>query len=361
MSTDFRPIDYSVSDVGKIMKSSKKRHMWSFVFKSKRFTLCVFESLKSGKFRIELNKKCIYETIGGKRSISKKVHDARLGTMTIELMKITNNQYRLTINNNTFESKSSQQKLFVYETFEQKQKNLQKQSKANEGEDYFGLNKGTSKGLKGSDLFGKFKGKNQKSEKLKLKFGAKKKDGLFKFDNNVFGKKGNFGENDFFGAKNTKTKTKKSDPFAEGSDLFASKKNKKVTTDFDGFDIFGDSKKKGNVGSISKNKASAFDDFGFGAKKTNAKNNQKSNWDDIDFFGNKKKKTNEDKSGGQGRSAQNEIFGGPAKKSQDEDLLDFDIGVPSKPEKKDFGDLNWDMPVKPKKPLKKVSLTWKIF
>lgn len=369
MTGEFRSIDYSVNDVGKIMKSSKKRHMWVFIYKSKRFTLCVFESLKSGKFKIELNRKPVYETVGGKRSISKKVHDSRVGALTIELMKITNNQYRLTVNNNTFELKNANEQLFVYETFEQKQKKLQSKGEKNAGDEFFGIGKGGSKGLKGSDLFGDFKGKAQKSEKLKLKFGGKnaKTASKFQFDKGVFAKKGKFGENDFFGAKAATKKPAKKDPFADGGDIFGSKKTKKVTSDFDGFDLFGN-QQKGGKGSVAKKKAN-FDDFGFGPKKgSNVRQTQKKdNWGDMDFFGNSKPKGQaKGRSGLQNRSAKDEIFGTPTppkNTAADDDLLNFDIGVPGKPAPKPapkpaknegFGDLDWDMPVKPKKSLKKV-------
>lgn len=331
--------------------------MWVFVYKSKRFTLCVFESLKSGKFKIELNKKFIYETVGGKRSISKKVHDSRVGPMTIELMKITNNKYRLTINNNTFEMKNANEQLFVYETFEQKQKKIQTQSKKHESEEFFGFNKGGgSKGLKGSDLFGDFKGKAKTSGKMKLKFGSKaqKKD-MFKFDKGVFDKKGKFGENDFFGAKMSKKQPKKKGIFGNDDDIFGTKNQKKKKTgDFDGFDLFGN-KKPNNV---PKKKPTNFDDFGFGNNNSNKnkqsnyrRNQQNSKWSKNDDIFGKASKPN--------RSAKNEIFGTPAPaKNTDDDLLNFDIGEPSKPapQKKStgFGDLNWDMPVKQKKSLKTV-------
>ena len=378
MSTDFQPLDYNVNDVGKIMKASKKRHMWIFRYKSKRFTLCVFESLKSGKFKIELNKKKIYETIGGKRSISKKVHDSRLGTLTIELMKITNNKYRLTVNKNTFESKNKAENLFVYETFEQKQKKIQQEAANKKNEDFFGINSKSkgSKGLKGSDLFGDFKGKSNKGNKMKINFGMKnqKKKDLFTFDKGVFGKKGKFGNNDFFGAKKSKNKNiKKQDPFGEGSDLFSSKKNKKITSDFDGFDIFGGSK-KGGQNSVAKKKT-GFDDFGFGNKKP-AKTKKKDGWDDFDFFGkskpnpkNNKNKILDNSSGPKkSRLAKNEIFGNQPK-VEDSDLLNFDIDVPTpsqpvqppKPvQSGGFGDLDWDMPVKTKKPVAKVKIFLKI-
>lgn len=348
MSTDFQPIEYKVDDVGKLMKASKKRHMWMFRFKSKRFTLCVFESLKSGKFKIELNKRKIYETVGGKRSISKKVHDSKVGALTIELMKITNNQYRLTLNKNTFETKQSHQRLFVYETFEEKQKKMQQQGSKKVDEDFFAIGKGKA-GLKGSDLFGDFKSKTQKTEKLKLKFGGKgqqKKD-LFRFDKGVFGKKSKFDQKDYFGSKNKAQPKAKKDPFAKGSDLFASKK-KKPASDFDGFDLFGNNSKPKRAPAKSND---AFADFGFGSKKPKPK---AAGWGDADIFGQKSPgKANPPK-----RSAKNEIFGAPQKPAQDEDLLNFDIGQPTpsqKPQKsKGFGDLDWDMPVKPSKQPKKV-------
>ena len=375
MSSDFQPLDYSVNDVGKIMKASKKRHMWIFRYKSKRFTLCVFESLKSGKFKIELNKKKIYETVGGKRSISKKINDSRLGILTIELMKITNNKYRLTVNKNTFESKNNSKNMFVYETFEQKQKKLQKEGASKKQEDFFGFNnnsgKSGAKGLKGSDLFGDFKGKSQKTNKMKINFGNKnqKKANLFQFDKGVFGKKGKFGDNDLFGAKKVNKKmNKKSDPFGEGSDLFGSKKNKKITSNFDGFDIFGGNS-KGGGNNANKKKSTGFDDFGFGKKPSN---NKKEGWDNFDFFGNKnptKNKPNDntfDNSSGNKakRTAQNEIFGKPSQpKANDTDLLGFDIDIPNtevQPKQStnnaEFNDLNWDMPVKQKKPVKKVNI-----
>jgi hypothetical protein len=358
MSKDFRSIDYSVNDVGKIMKASKKRHMWVFVYKSKRFTLCVFESLKSGKFKIELNKKSIYETVGGKRSISKKVHDSRAGPLTIELMKITNNKYRLTVNKNTFETKNANEQLFVYETFEQKKKQIENQSKNKESEEFFGFGKGGgSKGLKGSDLFGDFKKNSKTSGKMKLNFGGKtqKKD-MFKFDKGVFDKKGKFGENDFFGAKNNKKKPAKKGIFGDDDDIFGKKiPQKKKASDFDGFDLFGNQKSN----KPQKKKQTNFDDFGFGNVNSNKQSNYKRNqqnskWSKNDIFGKPNKPS---------RSAQDEIFGAPArapvpKKNADDDLLNFDIGTPSNPPPKnnpsDFGDLNWDMPVKPKKSLKKV-------
>jgi hypothetical protein len=362
MSKDFQSINYSVSDVGKIMKASKKRHMWVFRYKSKRFTLCVYESLKSGKFKIELNKKWIYQTVGGKRSISKKVHDAKVGSMTIELMKITNNKYRLTVNNNTYESNQAQQKLFVYETFEQKKKKLQQEADKNKGEDYFGFNKGGgSKGLKGSDLFGDFKKQNGGKMKFNIGKTQKKSNDLFSFDKKSFGKKAKFGENDFFGAKSNKNKKAKKDPFAEGSDLFASKKNRKVNHDFDGFDLFGGSKKQSGGGVEKKKKMDAFADFGFGNKtKKVAKKN--TGWDDMDIFGGKKQPS---RLANKGRTAKNEIFGAsrskpqnpPQQAAKDADLLDFDIGInqpPSKPTNNNFGGFDWDVPAQPKKPEVKV-------
>ena len=298
-------------------------------------------------------------------------------------MKITNNKYRLTVNKNTFESKNKAENLFVYETFEQKQKKIQKEAANKKNEDFFGINsssKGGSKGLKGSDLFGDFKGKSSKSNKMKINFGLKnqKKKDLFTFDKGVFGKKAKFGNNDFFGAKKSnKNNTKKNDPFGEGSNLFASKKNKKITSDFDGFDIFGGSK-KGGQNSVTKKKNTGFDDFGFGTKKP-ANTKKKDNWGDFDFFGKPQNKSKPnrnntfDNSSGPktGRSAKNEIFGNPVQpKVEDSDLLDFDIGIPAsnqqvqpaKPvQSGGFGDLDWDMPVKPKKSVGKVVIFGKNF
>jgi hypothetical protein len=296
MSGELIALSYNVQDVGKIMKSSKKRHQWNFNFKGKKFMLCVFESLKTGKFRVELNNKLIYEVVGGKRSISKKVQDPRVGQLTIELMKITNNKYRLSVNNNTFEINNSNiHKMFNYETFEEKQKQIQKKNNSKKEEEYFGINNRNEQKQTGQkkisfnskNIFGDFKAKAKQGGIGKINLGFNKnedKKNLLKFDQGIYGKNGKFDEKNFFGNKNNKSKPKK-DLF--GDDFFKKSKNKK--NDFEDFDMFGNQqkpKKPANTG---------FDDFGFGEKSSKPQSkptgsNTQSNWDEFDIFGDNKAK-----------------------------------------------------------------------
>lgn len=296
MSGELIALSYNVQDVGKIMKSSKKKHQWNFTFKNKKFMLCVFESLKTGKFRIELNNKLIYEVVGGKRSISKKVQDPRLGQITIELMKITNNKYRLSVNNNTFEINNSNiHKMFNYETFEEKQKKIQNKNNSKKEEEYFGINKASEQNQTGQkkisfnnkNIFGDFKAKAKQGGIGKINLGFNKNDNksnILKFDQGIYGKNGKFDEKNFFGNKKMKAKPKK-DLF--GDDFFKNSKNKK--NDFEDFDMFGNQskgKKQANIG---------FDEFGFGDSSNKAQSKQtgsntNGNWDEFDIFGDNKAK-----------------------------------------------------------------------
>ena len=374
MSNDLEAISYNVKDVGKIMKSSKKRHDWKFLFMSKPFTLQVFESLKTGKFKIVLNGKSIYETTDRKRSISKKIHDSKVGSMTIELMKVTNNEYRLTINKNTFEKKKKNQKtLFTYETFEQKQKKITSKMGKDEGEDYFGIGK---KNLKGSDLFGNLQGSKAKNDnKFKLNFGDNTKKDTnkgFNFNKGVFGKKGKFEETDFFGAIKSKTK-KGGTLFGKDDDIFGSKKPK--SNNFADFGLFGSKKAKTKPATTAKN--SDFGMFGDSKPKTKQASNNKPGWDNFDIFGESKKPASnnqnftDDVFGGgssgthkpqivkQNNNINDDIFGDSSTTQQPKVERDdlFDLGIDSTPapvpqqpvKKNDFLDLNWDMPVKANK------------
>ena len=304
MSSDLVAISYEVFDVGKIMKASKKKHQWDFKYKNKKFRLCVFESLKTGKFKLELNNKVIYEITGGKRSISKKVQDPRLGQITIEIMKITNNQYRLSINNCTFEkSDINVQNMFKYETYEEKQKKIQMNNNNKKEEDYFNIGKGTNdQGKETTKLslnsklnFGAINNKGSSSGLGKLNLGFNKdpnKKNLLKFDKGIFGKQGKFDEKNYFGNATNKD-NKKKDIFS--NDFFKNKNsssnNTKKNTNFGDFDIFGEqqsSSNRNNNNNINKNTNVGFDDFGFGNQSSKNTNNniKKNNFDnDFDIFG----------------------------------------------------------------------------
>lgn len=319
MSGGLQPMSYNVYNVGKIQKASKKRHEWIFTFKHKRFVLNVFESLKSGKFRVELNRKTVVEMIGGKRSISKTVHDMRLGKLKIDLMKITNNQYRLSVNNNTFEGdKKRTNSEFKFETFEEKERAIKRKARDNKAEQYFG----NAGGVSGKDLFGNLKAK-EKTGKIRLGFGKqKKKNDLFTFDTGVFGKKGKFNDKDFFGARKTKKNVgfKNKNAFANG-DLFAKPKSKtKKTANFNDFGDYMDSKPKAQ----QKDPFDLFGDVQPAAKKQPApkKNN---NWGDFDVFGAKPKKNFEKKPAQQDFFAVNNQRNAPS--NNQGGLLDFDIGI----------------------------------
>ena len=326
MSGGLQSVSYNVFNVGKISKASKKRHEWIFVYKHKKFVLNVFESLKSGKFRVELNRKKLVEMIGGKRSISKTVHDMRLGKMKLDLMKITNNQYRLSVNGNTFEgSKKKANSEFKFETFEEKERAVKSKARDNRAEQYFGQGGAVT----GKDLFGNFKAKEKGGKiKLGLPSDRNKKD-LFTFDTGVFGKKGKFNDKDFFGAKKSKrgVKTQKKNVFAQG-DMFKPSKAKGKNA-FADFDVFGKSK-----GTPKQVKKDPFDLFGdvkpAGRHQPQSIPKKNNNWGGFDVFGDKPKQNFEKK---QPRNKNTDFFAvnnkrqNPQNNQNQGGLLDFDIGM----------------------------------
>ena len=99
MALTFRK--YHVEGMGKIIKDSKKIHVWSFDRNDKQYTLVLTDSVLSSKFRVQVQTELVYY---GKlcESIKREGYKFEFGGMHMKLQKVNDSKYDLFIDSHRF-------------------------------------------------------------------------------------------------------------------------------------------------------------------------------------------------------------------------------------------------------------------
>ena len=327
---------YKVESVGKLVKDSKKRHIWSFYNHNESYVFIVTDSIMSNKLRVFIHRKKLYDD-KIKEQAKKYGLDFQYQDMTIKVKKIHDSRFDLFINLNRFEpnktinqsDSSKYGKGIKKDSIVSSKVRLKRDSKSDMFKSDFGaLNFKSDKNM-GINRSQTYKNKPITTKKVERNF-----DDIVMFTNNdddssdddfeSFGQKGgrnreeketkdaflDFGGGDF-GSKNNQgfsgMKEKKKD-FLDFGEGFGSKKSKKKDDFLDfGGNAFGNQQKKsddfgfGNPGSQKKSDDFGFDNsaskkpvkqfnFNFG-KPGNSNSKKQEGFGGFSGFGSKVKKT----------------------------------------------------------------------
>ena len=311
---------YKVESVGKLVKDSKKRHIWSFYHNNESHVLIVTDSIMSNKLRVFIHRKKLYDDKINDQS-KKQGLDFQYKQMTIKVKKVHDSRFDVFVNLHRFEpnktvSEDSSQD-FSYGSKEIGRFDSQIRSKRDSKSDMFksdfgGLNFKSDKnmGINRAQT-GKYKAKKEKPVKRNF-------DDIVMFTANH----DDSSEDDFdsFGQKGMKSREEK--------------ETKTAFLDFGG-DGFGAKKNQGFSGMKKKDKGFLNFGDGFGQKKPKKKD------DFLDFggdgFGNKQKDSGDFGFGNFGAQKKSDDFGfgnmGSQKKS---DGFGFDGSANKKPPAKQF-------------------------
>ena len=109
MPKNFKPLAYEVNNVGKHIKSTKKKYLWKFELDNKEYEITLYISKLSGKRKILLNGD-IHST--EKRSSSTfGSYPLRIGTHSLLVFEVDDNKFDLRVDNLSFEATYNSQKL----------------------------------------------------------------------------------------------------------------------------------------------------------------------------------------------------------------------------------------------------------
>lgn len=107
MDNLFQSLSFDATNVGKIIKSSKKKSVWKFIFKNKPCELILNISKFSGNYSIFLNTKLLYK---GNRTFDCNFQFKIKLEKNILLIHQINNDYKLIFNKKDFEDYYSKDK-----------------------------------------------------------------------------------------------------------------------------------------------------------------------------------------------------------------------------------------------------------
>lgn len=92
---------YQVEGVGKLIKDSKRRHIWTFDRQGESYTVMAVDSLVSNKFRVKIQASMLYDDkITDEQK--KRGLEFEFANMTIKIKKILDNRFELFVNLHKF-------------------------------------------------------------------------------------------------------------------------------------------------------------------------------------------------------------------------------------------------------------------
>ena len=94
---------YKVQDVGKLIKDTKRVHIWILYYENKRYEIVAKESFVSKKFRFYIQRNLIQEMKKVKEIDKRKGFDFEYQNLYIKVRKADSKKYDLYINNQKFE------------------------------------------------------------------------------------------------------------------------------------------------------------------------------------------------------------------------------------------------------------------
>lgn len=109
MSKNFKPLAFDKCNVGKRIKSTKKKFLWRFELDNKEYEVILFLSKLSGKRKILLNGDI--HTTAKRSSTVFGSYPLRIGSHSLLVFEVDDNKFDLRINNMSFEATFNSQKM----------------------------------------------------------------------------------------------------------------------------------------------------------------------------------------------------------------------------------------------------------
>lgn len=114
---------YAVFEVGKMIKSTKMKHLWKFSVDDSPKELRALDSLVSSKFRVMYNDKTLYDSKASEDS-KKFGIDLKTDDLKFRLVKISDRKFDLYVNNEKFKDNTKSQKSSTSDAKPQKKNDL---------------------------------------------------------------------------------------------------------------------------------------------------------------------------------------------------------------------------------------------